>query len=166
MISIMQKKIIHVNDHLTPLAILIVVPGLLVAQMPLSVRVCGGILIIWSLTVNYVTANVLGHHSGALAKFRVGSNYVVNIALLWMLYVPWPIIWTLFLLTAYGLAVYQSRRDALRSAVMIALLLLVVHGAMGVWSIAEWVLVGIKAAIIVISAPFVNGLLALAAPRP
>ena len=43
-----EAKLRHVNDHLTPLAAIIVIPGLLVAPLPTRAKVAAGIRSLFS----------------------------------------------------------------------------------------------------------------------
>jgi len=163
--TISKRRLRHVNSYLTPLAVAVVVPGLAFGEMPGAVRAsCGG-LIAFSAAVIVLTAGVLKNDAGTLSKLRVGTNYAVNVLLLLMLYPYWPMVWALMLLMAYGLAVYQSPGEAFKSACAIALFLLFVHGTVGILTVEEWAVVGIKAAIIIVSAPFISGLRDLNAPH-
>lgn len=155
------EKFRHVNGHLTPLAVLIVVPGLLVAPLPKLVVISGGILIAYSVFINYLSLYLLKRNIRLIGSIRVGSNYVVNICLLWLLYSAWPLVWVLFLLMSIGVALYQSRRDSLVAGAAIALMLLVVHWSYGGDSLQDWAIVGVKASIIILVNLFVNSLLSM-----
>ena len=48
-----EDKLRHVNDHLTPLAAIIVLPALLVANLPLRSAIMTGALIVLSVILNY-----------------------------------------------------------------------------------------------------------------
>ena len=152
-------KFRHVNNHLTPLAVLVVVPGLLVTPLPAPALIAGGALIAYSVSINYLSILLLKWNISLIGKIRVSSNYVANIFLLWLLYSSWPLVWVLLLLMSIGVAVYQTRRDSLLSAVALAVLLLAVHWNYGGHSLEDWALVGVKASVIVLVNLFVNGLL-------
>ena len=152
------EKLRHVNNHLTPLAVLIVVPGLLVAPLPKLVVISSGILIAYSVFINYLSLYLLKRNIRLIGSIRVGSNYAVNICLLWLLYSAWPLVWVLFLLMSIGVALYQSRRDSLLGAGAIALMLLAVHWSFGGDSLQDWAIVGVKASIIILLNLFVNSL--------
>jgi hypothetical protein len=152
------EKLRHVNNHLTPLAVLIVVPGLLVAPLPKLVVISSGILIAYSVFINYLSLYLLKRNIRLIGSIRVGSNYAVNICLLWLLYSAWPLVWVLFLLMSIGVALYQSRRDSLLAGAAIALMLLAVHWSFGGDSLQDWAIVGVKASIIILLNLFVNNL--------
>ena len=152
------EKLRHVNNHLTPLAVLIVVPGLLVAPLPKLVVISSGILIAYSVFINYLSLYLLKRNIRLIGSIRVGSNYAVNICLLWLLYSAWPLVWVLFLLMSIGVALYQSRRDSLVGGTAIALMLLAVHWSFGGDSLQDWAIVGVKASIIILLNLFVNNL--------
>ena len=152
------KKLCHVNNHLTPLAVLIVVPGLLVAPLPKLVVISSGILIAYSVFINYLSLYLLKRNIRLIGSIRVGSNYAVNICLSWFLYSAWPLVWVLFLLMSIGVALYQSRRDSLLAGAAIALMLLAVHWSFGGDSLQDWAIVGVKASIIILLNLFVNNL--------
>ena len=152
------EKLRHVNNHLTPLAVLVVVPGLLVARLSrLEILLSVGLLAYAVLTNALVTV-LLQRNVELLTKLRVISNYVVNIALVLLLYRVWPSIWLVLLLMSVGPALYQSRRDATLTGVAVAALLLVVHGAFGTYSAVAWADAGVKASTIVVLSLFVSGL--------
>ncbi|MDA2935247.1 hypothetical protein MYX82_13040 [Acidobacteria bacterium AH-259-D05] len=153
------KKFRHVNDHLTPLAALIVVPGLLVAPLPRPAAIVGGILIASSVLINYVSIYLMKSNVRFIGAIRVGTNYVVNIFMSWLLYVAWPLVWLLLVLMSIGVAVYQSRRDSLVASCAIAFMLLVVHWSLGGELLFDWAVVWIKAFFIITLNLFVNGLL-------
>ena len=148
----------HVNNHLTPLAVLIVVPGLLVAPLPKLVVISSGILIAYSVFINYLSLYLLKRNIRLIGSIRVGSNYAVNICLSWFLYSAWPLVWVLFLLMSIGVGLYQSRRDSLVGGTAIALMLLAVHWSFGGDSLQDWAIVGVKASIIILLNLFVNNL--------
>ena len=152
------EKFRQVNNHLTPLAVLIVVPGLLVAPLPKLVVISSGILIAYSVFINYLSLYLLKRNIRLIGSIRVGSNYAVNICLLWLLYSAWPLVWVLFLLMSIGVALYQSRRDSLLAGAAIALMLLAVHWSFGGDSLQDWAIVGVKASIIILLNLFVNNL--------
>jgi hypothetical protein len=156
-----ESRLRHVNDHLTPLAVVVVVPGLFVVSLSKFVAVlCVGLLM-YAVIVNHVSVAYFGRGPERVAKLRVVSNYVVNIAFIWFLYAGWPVVWLLLLLMAIGPASYQRRRDALWTAVAVAAFLLVIHGLRGSSSPAAWVSVGVEACTILILSLFVSGLAAL-----
>jgi len=152
------EKFRQVNNYLTPLAVLIVVPGLLVAPLPKLVVISSGILIAYSVFINYLSLYLLKRNIRLIGSIRVVSNYVVNIFLSWLLYAAWPLVWVLFLLMSIGVALYQSRRDSLVAGAAIALMLLVVHWSYGGDSLQDWAIVGVKASIIILLNLFVNSL--------
>ncbi|MFH1725216.1 MAG: hypothetical protein ABII00_11435 [Elusimicrobiota bacterium] len=148
----------HVNNHLTPLAILVVVPGLFVASLSkFAVIVCAA-LIGYSVFMNYMSIFMLQRNIGLIGKIRVVSNYVVNICLIWLLYAAWPPIWLLLLLMAIGPALYQSRRDASITGAAVGVFLLVAHGVLGEYTAMSWAVAGVKACSIFILSLFVSGL--------
>lgn len=152
----------HVNNHLTPLAVLVVVPGLVVAGLPRVRALLSLGLLVYSVLVNYLSVLWLGQRVEKVAKFRVVSNYLVNIALVWLLYTSWPAIWLVLLLMAVGPALYQSRRDAALTGVAVAMLLLAVHGLLGDYSVLAWADAGVKACAIVVLSLFVSAIPAAA----
>ncbi len=155
------EKFRYVNNHLTPLAALIVVPGLLVAPLPKLVVISSGILIAYSVFINFLSIYLLKWNIRFIGSIRVVSNYTVNICLSWLLYAAWPLVWVLFLLLSIGVALYQSRRDSLVAGAAIALMLLVVHWSYGGDSLQDWAIVGVKASIIILLNLFVNSLLSM-----
>ncbi|MFH1725218.1 MAG: hypothetical protein ABII00_11445 [Elusimicrobiota bacterium] len=156
------EKIRHVNDHLTPLAVLIVVPGLFVAPLSKLVLIPSAVLITYSVIFNYLSLYLMKRDITLASGLRVGSNYVVNICLLWLLYSVWPLVWVLLVLMSIGVAVYQNRRDSLRTGIAISILLLAVHWAYGGSTLIDWTNACVKACVIVLFNLFVNGLLQIA----
>ncbi|MBI4678951.1 MAG: hypothetical protein HY748_15335 [Elusimicrobia bacterium] len=151
----------HVNNHLTPLAVIIVAPAFVVAQLPRPVAIATAVLLVYSVTMNYLSVRLLRLHLGMVRSLRVASNYAVNICLLMMLYNYWPLAWLLFLLMSIGIAVYQSPRDSTLISSSFAVILLGVHWAYGGDSAMGWATVVVLAATIVIFNRFVNGLMRL-----
>ena len=158
-----EAKIRYVNNYLTPLAAVIVVPGLIVAPLPLIAKIVGGVLITYSVLLNYLTVYVIERDARFIGALRVGSNYTVNIFLLWLLYVAWPVTWILLLLMSLGIAVYQNRRDSFQASLALSLMLLVVHWNFGESSLWGWALVATEMVTIVLFNLFVNGLLQMRA---
>lgn len=158
-----DAKIRYVNNHLTPLAVVIVVPGLIVVPLPLIATIVGWVLITYSVLINYLTVYVIHRDARFIGALRVGSNYTVNIILLWLLYAEWPVAWLLLLLMSFGIAVYQQRRDAFQASLALSMMLLVVHWNFGDNSLAGWTLVATEVSIIVLVNLFVNGLLQMKA---
>lgn len=159
--SVTAEKFRHVNNHLTPLAILVVVPGLLVARLSRFELLLSAALLAYAILTNYLSVilfRLFRANVEQLAKLRVISNYVVNIALVLVLYRVWPSIWLVLLLMAVGPALYQSRRDATLTGIAVAAVLLVVHGAFGTYTALAWADAGVKACAIVILSLFVSGL--------
>jgi hypothetical protein len=157
--GISAMKLRHVNDHLTPLAVIIVVPGLLVAPMPMRARVVAGILIGLSVVINYLLIYLMKLDIRFIGTVRVSVNYIVNIFLSWLLYAAWGPVWLLLLLMSLGVAVYQTRRDSFLAGSAIALMLLTVHWSYGDLSLLGWAVAGVQASIIVLFNLFVNGLM-------
>jgi heme A synthase len=143
----------HVNRHLTPLAVLIVAPGLMVGPLGRTQALLGAELLAYAVLMNVLTVRL-----ERFTQLRVVSNYVVNIVLVWLLHRYWPVVWLLLLLMAVGPALYQDRRDAVLTGIAIAGLLLAVHALTGARSPAAWADAGVKASAIVVFSTFVNGL--------
>jgi hypothetical protein len=153
-----ETKLRHVNDHLTPLAAIIVIPGLLVASVPMPSAIIAGSLIVLSVLVNYTLMYLAGGNRARLiGSVRVATNYVVNIVLLWLLYAAWGPVWLLLLLMSIGVAVYLPRRDSLFAAVAFALMLVAVHWNFAEHSVLAWTEVGVKASMIILLNLYVNG---------
>ncbi len=163
--GISAKKVRHVNQYLTPLAAVIVVPGILVAGLPTLAAVVAGALIILSVTLNYLSIYLLKENARFIGRIRVAINYTVNIFLAWLLYSAWSPVWLLLLLMAIGVAIYQSRRDSFVAGLAIALMLLAVHWNFGEHSLLAWMEVGVKASMIVLISLFMNGLMKLLSPE-
>ncbi|MEE2839157.1 MAG: hypothetical protein VYC91_01375 [Acidobacteriota bacterium] len=70
-----EAKLRHVNDHLTPLAAIIVIPGLLVAPLPTRAAVVAGVLIAFSVILNYVSIYLMDRHVRLIGTVRVATNY-------------------------------------------------------------------------------------------
>jgi hypothetical protein len=162
-----ENRLRHVNDHLTPLAVVVVVPGLFVVSLSKLVAILSVGLLAYAVIVNHASVAFFGRSPERVAKLRVVSNYVVNIALVWLLYAGWPAIWLLLLLMAVGPASYLRWRDALWTGIAVAAFLFVIHGLLGSQSMAAWASVGVEACAIVILSLFVSGLSAVSqAPSP
>ena len=67
-------KLRHVNGHLTPLAAIIVIPGLLVAPLPTRAVVVAGVLIAFSVILNYVSIYLMDRHVRLIGTVRVATN--------------------------------------------------------------------------------------------
>jgi len=156
---ISQTRLQHVNNSLTPLAILVVAPALIVAPLSRLVLIAATALITYSVFLNYLSVYLHARNIQVMGFIRVGSNYVVNIGLLWLLYEHWPLIWLLLLLMSVGVAIYQPLRDSLTTAAAMALLLLAVHWTFGEQSALEWAEVIAQACVLILFNLFVNGLM-------
>ena len=156
--SVTLERFRHVNDHLTPLAVVVVVPGLSLAPLSRVRMLVSGGLLVYSVLMNYLSMFLLRRDLVVVGRFRVVSNYVVTIGLVWVLYTAWPTVWLLLLLTSVGPALYQDRRDAILTGLAMAVFLLVVHGLLGAHSGAAWAEAGVKAYAIVALSLFVSGL--------
>jgi hypothetical protein len=155
-----EDKLRHVNDHLTPLAAIIVLPALLVADLPVSSAIVVGSLIVLSVILNYSLMYLArGNKARFFGSIRVVVNYVVNILLLWLLYATWSPVWLLLLLMSIGVAVYQNRRDSFLAGLAFAVMLLVVHWNFGELSMMAWTQVGVEASMVILVNLYVNGLL-------
>ena len=155
-----EEKLRHVNDHLTPLAAIIVLPALLVANLPVRSAIVVGALIVLSVILNYTLMYMArGSKTRFFGSIRVVVNYVVNIVLLWLLYAVWSPVWLLLLLMSIGVAVYQNRRDSFFAGLAFALMLLVVHWNFGELSVMAWTEVGVEASMVMLLNLYVNGLL-------
>jgi len=154
-----EEKLRHVNDHLTPLAAIIVIPGLLVAGLPMRAAIIAASLIVMSVVVNYTLMYLArGDKTRFYGSIRVVINYVVNIILSWLLYAVWGPVWLLMLLMSIGVAIYQKRKDSLMAGLAFALMLLVIHWNFGEQSLVAWTEAGVKAAILILVNLYVNGL--------
>ncbi len=154
-----EHKVRHVNDHLTPLAAIIVVPGLLVANLPFRNAVVVAALITLSVVVNYTLFLFMtGNRARFVGNIRVASNYAVKVVLCWLLYAVWGPVWLLLLLMSIGVAIYQNRRDSLLAAVAFAIMLMAIHWNFGANTVFAWTEVGVEAAMIVLLNQYVNGL--------
>ena len=160
------EKLRLVNHHLTPLAAIIVVPGLIVVPLPSLVVVAGALLVGCTVSINYLSIYLAKQHAPLIKKVRVGTNYTANIVLLWLLYSTWPPVWMLLLLMSIGVAVYQNRRDSLLAGFALVTLLLAVHWVFGEHSLRDWAVVGVEGSLIVMANLFVNGLSGVAPEIP
>ena len=158
-----EAKIRYVNNLLTPLAVVIVVPALIVNPLPLIAAIVGWVLITYSVLINYLTVYVIHRDARFIGALRVGSNYTVNIILLWLLYGVWPVAWVLLLLMSLGIAVYQQRRDSFQASLALSMMLLVVHWNFGDTTLWGWTLAATEVTTIVLFNLFVNGLLQMRA---
>lgn len=155
-----EGKLRHVHDHLTPLAAIIVIPGILVANLPTRAAVIAGCLIAFSVVANYTLMYLMrGNRARSIGSTRVVINYVVNIVLSWLLYAAWGPVWLLLLLMTLGVAIYQPRKDSLLAGLAFALMLLVVHWNFGDQSVLAWTEVGVKASMLILLNLYVNGLM-------
>jgi len=77
-----SAKIRRVNNHFTPLALLVVLPALFLASIPKFALIASAILITYSTALNYVSAYLVEEKLRLIGPLRVVSNYVVNIGLL------------------------------------------------------------------------------------
>jgi len=154
-----EKKQRHVHDHLTPLAAIIVVPGLFAANLSQREIILAGSLIVFSVIINYTLMYMAkGEKARFFGSIKVPTNYVVNILLLWLLYAAWPPVWLLLLLTSIGVAIYQPRKDSFLAAIALALMLVVVHWMFGEQTMQAWTQAGVMASMLVLLNMYVNGL--------
>jgi hypothetical protein len=161
------ERVHHVHNHLTPLAVILIVPGLFVAELSRQhVAFVAGLLCL-SLLINSWSAMRAGRSakSHAIGKARVISNYAINILLLWLLYKPWPSVWLLLLLTASGAAVYQQRWRARNSALGCSALLATVHAVYGAPGVQGWVETVVRIGVIIAFTLFINGIKDLPSPK-
>ena len=75
-----EEKLRHVNDHLTPLAAIIVIPGLLVAPLPTRAAVVAGVLIAFSVILNYVSIYLMDRHVRLIGTVRGGRPTIFTIS--------------------------------------------------------------------------------------
>lgn len=158
------ERIRRVNDHLTPLGVLVVAPGLMFAPLSAGPRALAMALFLLSLAVNLGSIKFLRRDVDRYGKARVAGNYVASAGLVCLLYRAWPTVWVLLLLMSLGPATYQSRRDTLKSSAAVAALLCAAQFFYGEPTLAAWMEAGVKAAVIVLSAMFVNGVAEAPAP--
>ncbi len=69
--GVSEIKLRHVNDYLTPLAAIIVIPGLLVATLPTGAVVVAGGLIVFSVVVNYTSMYLMRWNSRSVGVWPV-----------------------------------------------------------------------------------------------
>ncbi len=155
------KKMSHVDNHLTPLAVAVVAPGLFLAPIGRTLTIVGTILLLFSLAVNGTALYYGRQEAGRIGKFRVVSNFVVNIAFLWILYPVWPPVWILLLLMSAGVGAYQGQgRETVLGAIF-AGMLLVVHAVFGDHSVLGWAEALTKAVVVFMFSLYVAGLIRL-----
>lgn len=154
-----EHKQRHVNDHLTPLAAIIVIPGLFVADLSTFDTVLGAILIFLSVATNYSLRYMAkAEKARFFGSIRVCANYAFNVILLWLLYTAWPPVWLLLFLMSIGVAIYQRRKDSFLTSIAFSIMLIIVHFVFGEQSLQAWTEIGVMVSMMVLMNLYVNGL--------
>jgi len=153
-----RNRFHHVHRYLTPLAMAVVVPGLLFAPLEPARRWGAAALLAYSLAVNFLSHRWSTGDAAAIGKLRVISNYITNIGLVCLMYAGWPAVWILLLMMSIGPAIYQNRKDALNSSLAVAFMMVAAQAGFGEYRLAAWAQALVQSAAIVLLGLFVNGL--------
>lgn len=142
-IKTVSRKTTHiVSQYFTPLAILLVGNGLVVAPPPSPAREIVIGLLALSIIFNHLSVSWI--EDAPVAKFwklqaRVWVNIIINIALVYLLSRHWPPIWLLLMLSPVATALYGSYRQTILTASVAAAALLAIKYAYGEdFSAAAW----------------------------
>jgi len=147
----------HVNLYLTPLAIVIIASGLIVADLPFGTRVAGWSLLVYSVAANLVSVRFLDDNPQLIGSLRVVNNYVVNLVLLVLLYRSWPHVWLLVLLMSLASAVYGRNAESIAASAALVMTLLAAEWGLGDHSPRSWATVSVWCVSILAITRFVHG---------
>ncbi|MEA3507171.1 MAG: hypothetical protein U9R36_06765 [Elusimicrobiota bacterium] len=119
--NLTAEKISVVSAYLTPLAFIVLLQALLYAKV--SFNLIGpfvGIAILNNLIFTYFVKK-----SDALVIVRIVINVIVNTFLVFYLFITYPPIWLLFILTPVATAVYSTRIKTFLTSIGMSLLLFI-----------------------------------------
>ena len=130
-----------VNQYFTPLAVLLVVNGVILTRPPSPVREITIGLLAFSILFNFLSNRSLDRAVGAGAgklNLRVWVNFAVSALQVYLLGKAWDPIWLLLILTPVACAIYGARAKTLLFSFLSIAVILLIHGLRGPSSPVEW----------------------------
>lgn len=157
-----------VSRYATPLAILIIGAGILLAQPSGRGRSATIALFVFGIVFNFVMIRLI-KSEGAGRGFVMGRLFVnvfVNTIIVYILGPYWPPVWLLLALSPLAAGIYSSRADTLKTAGTVSATLLLIHYFRGYSSAAAWAQQAVQCAFIALVSLLVNEVSRLGRPEP
>lgn len=143
-VALDTKKVSVVNRYATPLAVLLVTLGVILTQPASPVREISIGLLLFGIVFNVGSAAYIqkraveGHPTPGLVKARLWANLGANSLLVYYLGEFWSPMWLLLTLTPIATAIYGTRKQTIKSAATVAIILLVIQGLRADNSPVDW----------------------------
>lgn len=157
-----------VGRYATPLAILLIGTGILLAQPSGRGRTATIALFVFGILFNTAAVRMI-KREGAGRGFIMGRlfiNVFVNTIIVYILGPYWPPIWLLLALSPLAAGIYSSRTDTLKTAGTVSGTLLLIHYFRGHSSAAAWGQQGVQCAFIALVSLLVNEVSRLGRAEP
>jgi len=135
------RLIVLVNRYALPLAIILIVFGVVFSQPLAHVQNISIGLIVFTTIMNLGVVEIVKRSPKImpwLIKLRLYINLGINAYLVYILGGYWPPIWLLLCLTPIATAVYGTRGKTLFTALGISVLLLGIHAMRGLNAPVDW----------------------------
>ncbi|MBN1622073.1 MAG: hypothetical protein JW871_05735 [Endomicrobiales bacterium] len=107
----MQKPVKLVNYYFTPFAIALIVSAAVVSTPGPRIVTTALLLVLFSFVFNLATAKISETNPQIIQRiinFRLITNYLINIVLVYILIGFWGPMWLLFVLTPVATALYEN----------------------------------------------------------
>ncbi len=156
-----------VGRYATPLAVLLIGVGILLAQPAGRGRKATVALFVFGILFNAAMIRLIKREGAGhgLIMARLFTNVFVNTIIVYILGPYWPPIWLLLALSPLAAGIYSSRADTLKTAGIVSATLLLIHYFKGGSSAAAWGQQGVQCAFIALISLLVNEVSRLGRPQ-
>jgi PAS domain S-box-containing protein len=158
----LQTQFIRLVDRFfTPFASLLVLAGVLIGFAETWAKHLAIFLLLFTFIFNEVSVALARKHvawTKTIGNTRLVTNFLANIALVYMLGTFWGPMWLLFVLTPVATALYAGWQRTLWTSVISAAALLGIYASRGLEGAVGWGQASIHAAFIVFISMFVNSI--------
>ncbi|MCX5794301.1 MAG: hypothetical protein NTY77_02240 [Elusimicrobia bacterium] len=122
-----------VNRYFTPLGVLLVANGIILAELPLRLKAVSSVLMVFSILFNSLSIGWIDHGdaAGRRLRVRVWVNFAVSVLQVYIFGPAWPPAWLLLILTPIASAIYGSRGNTILFSFLASAAILVVHALRG-----------------------------------
>ncbi|MBI4396596.1 MAG: hypothetical protein HY548_05840 [Elusimicrobia bacterium] len=135
------RRVVLVSRYSTPLAILLVVIGVVASQPVGHVKAASLGLLAFSVLFNILYVRVVKNLSTVkpwMSLVRRLVNLGVNVALVYLLGAYWPILWFLLALTPIATAIYDTRGKTVLVAVGVSIILFLIQASKEISTVIDW----------------------------
>ena len=123
-----------VNRYFTPLAVLLVANGIILAELPLMSRAVSAGLLVFSILFNSMSIGWIDRGDaaqGGRLRLRIYVNFAVSVLQVYILGQAWPPAWLLLMLTPVASAIYGARNNTFLFSFLAFAAILVLHALRG-----------------------------------